>query len=101
MTWARKKDANHNAVMLAFQQHGWSVLETYRAPDCPDMFVSKQGRTIAIEVKSGAGKLNSSQSDFRDRWQGEYYLVRGPEAVAGIDALEVKQDAVLHRTSLH
>lgn len=91
MSWARKKDANHNLVRDAFLRLDYSVLETYRAPDCPDLFVAKRGRVIAIEVKSGSNTLSEDQCKFRDRWQGEYYVVTDPASVAAIDARQVSQ----------
>lgn len=92
--FARKKDTIHNAIVDTFKAFGWSVLETYRAPDLPDLFAAKDGRTVAIEVKSGNKHLTESQQAFRDTWQGEYYVVTCVEAVDRINALEVIQQPV-------
>jgi len=73
--FARKKDATHEMVADAFRKAGWSVVDTYRAPDCPDFFAASNGRTVAVEVKSKGGKLTASQEKFRQTWTGEYYVV--------------------------
>lgn len=91
--FAYKKDKAHNAVVSAFRHYGWQVCETWRAPDCPDLFAAKQGRVVAVEVKTGNRKLNEGQQAFRDRWEGEYYVVTCVEAVDRINALQVIQDA--------
>lgn len=92
--FARKKDTTHAAVEQAFVNAGWSVISTYRAPECPDFFAAHEGRTVAIEVKSKGGKLTEAQERFRDRWQGEYYVVTDPLAVPLIISTPVKQKAV-------
>jgi hypothetical protein len=73
--FARKKDGTHQAIVQAFRDASWQVLETYRAPDCPDFFAAHDGRTVAVEVKSKGGKLTASQEKFRQTWTGEYYVV--------------------------
>ena len=62
-------------VADAFRQAGWSVIDTYRAPDCPDFFAASNGRTVAVEVKSKGGKLTAAQERFKATWGGEYYVV--------------------------
>jgi hypothetical protein len=73
--FARKKDSTHRAVVQAFKDAHWSVIETWRAPDCPDFFAASNGRTVAVEVKSKGGKLTPAQEKFRKTWTGEYYVV--------------------------
>lgn len=79
--WARKKDAVHAEVVQALKACGWSVVETWRAPECPDLFASKAGRTIAVEVKTRARSLTAQQSDFKGTWQGEYHVLTSVEDV--------------------
>ena len=76
--FARKKDGTHEAIANAFRQAGWSVIDTYRAPECPDFFAAHGGRTVAVEVKSRGGKLTPAQERFRDTWPGEYYVISTP-----------------------
>ena len=76
--FARKKDGTHEMVADAFRQAGWSVIDTYRAPECPDFFAAHDGRTVAVEVKSRGGKLAKAQERFRDTWLGEYYVISTP-----------------------
>jgi hypothetical protein len=92
--FARKKDGTHQSVVDAFLEAGWSVIDTYRAPECPDFFAAHDGRTVAVEVKSRGGKLTPGQAAFRDTWQGEYYVVTDPNAVAQILLTPVRQKAV-------
>ena len=92
--FARKKDETHEKVADAFRQAGWSVIDTYRAPECPDFFAAHDGRTVAVEVKSKGGKLSEAQQQFRDTWPGEYYVVTDPKAVAQIILTPVRQKAV-------
>jgi len=73
--FARKKDGTHAKIVFYFVASGWQVIETWRAPMCPDFFAAKDGRTVAVEVKSKGGKLTSSQEKFRQTWTGEYYVV--------------------------
>ena len=88
--FARKKDGTHQIVADAFRQAGWSVVDTYRAPDCPDFFAASNGRTVAVEVKSKGGKLTASQEKFRQTWTGEYYVVSTldeAQQILGVKAL--------------
>jgi len=89
--FARKKDGTHEMVADAFRQAGWSVLDVYRAPECPDFFAAHNGRTIAVEVKSTRrSKLTPAQQKFLLNWQGEYYIVRSADEVADVIRKVVK-----------
>lgn len=77
---AAKVDDNQREVVALFRKLGWSVLITSQLKNCIDIVVSKQGRTIAVEIKDGkkppsARKLSEGELKFKEMWQGEYALV--------------------------
>lgn len=89
---AAKIDANQPEVVKAFRQAGWSVLHTHQLKNACDLFVSKSGITIAVEVKDGSlvpskRKLTDGEKEFRDGWQGRWELVEFISDVERIDAL--------------
>lgn len=77
---AAKKDGNHVEIVAAFRKLGWYVLDIAQLKNCCDIMVSKQGRTIAIEIKDGSKpksqqKLSEGEEKFMAEWQGEYKIV--------------------------
>ena len=77
---AAKVDDNQSEIVALFRKLGWSVLIISQLKNCCDIIVSKNGRTVAIEIKDGAKppsarKLSDGEIKFRDMWQGEYSLV--------------------------
>lgn len=86
---AARTDANQSEIVSLFRAAGWSVLIVSQLKKCCDIFVSKGGRTIAIEIKDGskppsARKLTSGELDFKNTWLGEWVLVESVE-----DAIEI------------
>jgi hypothetical protein len=84
VTWARRKDGTHQAVIAAFRVFGWAVLDVSRAPLCVDLVVARHGRTLLVEVKSGTGKLTDAQRALFDNWPGETAVVRSIGDVADL-----------------
>ena len=85
MTYAKRTDANHQPIVHAFRAAGWSVCHTFRLGDsAPDLFVSKLGRTIAVEIKTRLGKVSPGQADWLSSWQGESAVVRSVEDVMAL-----------------
>ncbi len=77
---AAKVDDNQQEIVALFRKLGWTVLIISQLKNCCDIIVSKNGRTIAIEIKDGkkppsARKLSDGELKFKDAWQGEYALV--------------------------
>lgn len=75
-----KVDRNQPEIVKAFRGLGWSVLIISQLKNCCDIIVSKNGRTIAVEIKDGekpvsAQKLTPGELKFKDEWQGEYKLI--------------------------
>jgi len=77
---AAKVDDNQKEVVALFRKLGWTVLIISQLKNCADIIVSKNSRTVTIEIKDGskplsARKLSEGEIKFRDSWQGEYALV--------------------------
>ena len=77
---AAKVDDNQAEIVKTFRKLGWYVLIISQLKNCCDIIVSKDGRTIAIEIKDGskppsARKLSEGEVKFKSEWQGEYELV--------------------------
>ena len=77
---AAKVDDNQPEIVKAFRDLGWYVLIVSQLKNCCDIIVSKNGRTIAIEIKDGAKvkskqRLTAGEEEFKDDWQGEYRII--------------------------
>jgi hypothetical protein len=84
--WAAKVDGNHLAIVSMLQACGWSVCSLARVGHgVPDLLISKRGRTVLVEVKSGTGALRKAQERFLERWQGETAVVRDWEDVQALN----------------
>jgi len=86
MRRAAKVDDNQPDIVKAFRGLGWSVLIVSQLKRCCDLFVSKNGRTVAVEIKDGSKvpsrrKLTEGETEFRDSWQGEWRLVESVDDV--------------------
>ena len=87
---AAKVDANQPEIVKAFRDLGWYVLIISQLKNCCDIIVSKNGRTIAVEIKDGAKpksqqKLSEGEEKFRVEWMGEYSIVTCINDVINID----------------
>ncbi len=88
---AAKVDDNQKEIVALFRKLGWTVLIISQLKNCCDIIVSKNGRTIAVEIKDGnkppsARKLSDGEIKFRDGWQGEYALV-----ICNDDVIKLKE----------
>lgn len=88
MTFMRNAriDRNQPEIVKAFRDLGWSVLIVSQLKKCCDIFVSKGGKTIAVEIKDGSKppsqtKLTEGEMKFRSEWQGKYALIKSVEDV--------------------
>lgn len=82
MTFARRKDANHDQIGNHLRSLGYSVLDIWRAGSgVPDLAVGKPGMgACLVEVKRSASeKLTPAEQAVRDRWQAWYILAVSPE----------------------
>ena len=89
-----RTDANQTEIVAAFRNLGWSVLIISQLKNCCDIFVSKSGRTIAVEIKDGEKpksqqKLTDGEIEFKDKWQGEYKIVNCID-----DVLEINESNI-------
>lgn len=77
---AARVDGNQPEIVKAFRDLGWYVLIVSQLKNCCDIIVSKNGRTIAVEIKDGKKtpsqqRLSSGEIKFMNEWQGEYKLI--------------------------
>lgn len=77
---AARVDRNQKEIVALFRKLGWYVLIISQLKNCCDIIVSKNGRTIAVEIKDGEKppsqqKLSAGEMKFKVEWQGEYALV--------------------------
>lgn len=77
---AARVDANQSEIVKTFRSLGWYVLIISQLKNCCDIIVSKNGRTIAVEIKDGdkpksQQKLSAGEEKFKSEWQGEYKLI--------------------------
>lgn len=102
MKYAWRKDANHNAIVRAFQQAGASVLDLSGVGGgCPDLLVGIGGVDLLVEVKLPVGKrggtahsaLNHLQRAFHAHWRG-----RTPVVIRTVEDVEVLIDTTLARS---
>lgn len=89
MRRAAKVDVNQPEIVKAFRSLGWSVLIISQLKNCADIIVSKNGRTIVVEVKDGnqppsKQKLTEGEVKFMNAWQGEYMIINSVDAVIAL-----------------
>ncbi|MCJ8293358.1 MAG: hypothetical protein MJK15_03035 [Colwellia sp.] len=87
---AARIDRNQPEIVKTFRSLGWSVLIISQLKNCCDIMVSKNGRTIAVEIKDGEKppskqKLTEGELKFKDEWQGEYSLVKSIDDVISLN----------------
>lgn len=77
---AAKTDETQSRIVAHLRGCGWSLCLTHAVGGgAPDAFASRLGHTAALEFKTGKRDLNEFQRDFRDGWQGAYFIVRSPD----------------------
>lgn len=87
---AAKVDANQPEIVSAFRSAGWYVLIISQLKNCCDIIVSKNGRTVAVEIKDGskpksAQKLTEGELKFKSDWQGEYALITSVQDITELE----------------
>ena len=86
---AARVDDNQLEIVKTFRKLGWYVLIISQLKNCCDIMVSKNGRTIAVEIKDGSKppshrKLSTGEVKFKYEWQGEYMLITSIDDVLSI-----------------
>ena len=86
---AARIDKNQPEIVKLFRKLGWYVLIISQLKNCCDIIVSKNGRTIAVEIKDGEKppsqqKLSVGEMKFKAEWQGEYRLINCIDDVLSI-----------------
>lgn len=80
MTYARRKDNNHNEIGDHLRELGWSVLDLWRAGHgVPDLAVGRPGFACLVEIKQAGKKLTADEQAIRGRWEGPYIVATSPE----------------------
>ena len=98
---AAKVDDNQKEVVSLFRKLGWYVLIISQLKNCCDIIVSKNGHTIAIEIKDGkkppsARKLSDGEVKFKKEWKGAYELVICEDDVIAINNLWLRPCNPVH-----
>ena len=94
MMRAARKDANHTAIVGYFRKFGCSVADVSQLKNMCDLFVSKNFKTVAVEIKDGAKTpseqaLTSGEEKFANSWQGVYVIVKDlSDVIAVVKGLE-------------
>ena len=83
---AARTDDNQKEIVALFRKLGWHVLIVSQLKNCCDIIASKNGRTVAIEIKDGKKKpsdrkLTEGELKFKNEWQGEYALIESEQDV--------------------
>lgn len=83
---AARTDDNQKEIVDIFRKLGWYVLIVSQLKNCCDIIVSKNGRTVAVEIKDGSKieskrRLTDGEQKFKQEWQGEYALIESLEDV--------------------
>lgn len=82
MVYKKRTDQNHILIKNALIEHGFSVYDLRNVGGgLPDLLVSKNKKTVLVEVKTATGKLNQLQQEFRRSWQGRIFILRTVEDV--------------------
>jgi hypothetical protein len=80
MRYAKRIDANQNAIVETLRECGATVRVVSQGDGIPDLLVGYQGYTILMEVKDGgkvpsARKLTPAEQKFFDEWRGGMLVV--------------------------
>jgi hypothetical protein len=63
MSYARKKDTNHNPIVRTLREIGAEVKETYQYPGMLDVIVGFRGKLYWADVKYQKGKLTAAEQE--------------------------------------
>lgn len=94
MRRAARKDRNHAEVVKQFRKFGCSILDISQLHKCADLVVSKNYKTVIVEVKDGEKpeserQLTPGEEKFSDTWQGVYIIVENlSDVIAVVKGLE-------------
>jgi hypothetical protein len=80
MRTAARVDRNQKEIVDYCRGKGFSVLVISQLKNCCDLFISKNGYTIAIEIKDNMQppskrRLTEGERKFKDSWKGAYRIV--------------------------
>jgi len=83
---AARVDRNHAEIVAAFRKLGCSVLDIHQLKNCADLIVSKNKKTVIVEVKDGkkpksVRHLTPGEREFFAGWRGESAIVESLDDV--------------------
>ena len=71
MTYAKRKDANHDEIAAAIRAAGWAWTDTYMfTGGLLDGIAAKDGLNVLVEIKHLRGKLTEREQAIMDDWPG-------------------------------
>ena len=77
-----KTDANQKAIVAALREAGASVQLLHRVGGgCPDLLIGYHGQNILFECKTEKGRLNKSQENWFEKWNGDVWVIRNVDDV--------------------
>ena len=91
---AARKDTNHAQIVGYFRKFGCSVADVSQIKNMCDLFVSKNFKTVAVEIKDGARTqseqaLTAGEEKFAKSWKGIYVIVKDlSDVIAVVKGLE-------------
>jgi len=85
-------DANQPDIIADLEEAGATVQDLSAVgKGCADLLVGFRGVNYLLEIKNidGLNRIRKSQKEFRERWRGQYDIVRtSEEALRAIGAVE-------------
>ena len=100
--YGNRKDANHKETVKVFRALGFVVFDVSDLPNCCDIMVSKNGHTIAVEIKDGSQipsrrKLTTGEAKFAQDWckSGNWRLVESVVDIEKINREVIKKGSGL------
>lgn len=94
MMRAARKDSNHAEIVGYFRKFGCAVADVSQIKNMCDLFVSKNYKTVAVEIKDGAKAasaqaLTEGEEKFAASWKGVYVIVTDlSDVIAVVKGLE-------------
>jgi hypothetical protein len=76
----KRVDNNHTYIVRMLREFGAHVWDSHECgKGSPDIWVSYRWKIYPMEIKSEGGKLTPAEEEWRDKWQGPYFVVHSIE----------------------
>ena len=92
---AHRKDANQDAIVLAFHHFGCQVQSLAGVgKGCPDLLVNHKGTLLLVEVKHGNKRRTKPQREWHELWEtAPVFIARNLEDVPKILGVNPRREA--------